>query len=66
MKPHFIAGRRRRRRHHPVCPTSLFIRGQPILEASFVRAPSLRGAHVVSVRLESRGGGGPGEPFACK
>lgn len=58
MNPHFVAGRRRRRRHHPVCPTSLFIRGQPILEELFV----LRGLHVPSVRLESRegveGGGG--------
>lgn len=52
MNPHFVAGRRRRRRHHPVCPTSLFIRGQPILEELFV----LRGLHVPSVRLESREG----------
>lgn len=58
MNPHFVAGRRRSRRYHPVCPTSLFIRGQPILEELFVRASSLRGLHVLSVRLESRGGEG--------
>lgn len=69
MNPHFAVGRRRRRRHHPVCPISLLISVQPILEELLARAPSLRGLQVPSALLESRGGGvgwWHGEPFACE